>query len=99
MGIFRWQHRQIRRFFNWGKPAGLPKEMSAGRLVLPRRRATMAKIVLSSPATLTGAEEKKTGPSRFRPDFSILSRLVDCAAFVGSIANVILVYKLLWTEH
>ena len=24
MGIFRWQHRQIRRFFNWGKPAGLP---------------------------------------------------------------------------
>jgi hypothetical protein len=25
--------------------------------------------VLSSPATLTGAEKKKTGPSRFRPDF------------------------------
>jgi hypothetical protein len=31
--------------------------------------ATMAMIVLSSPATLTGAGEKKTGPSRFRPDF------------------------------
>jgi hypothetical protein len=30
----------------------------------------MAMIVLSSPATLTGSEEKKTGPSRFRPDFS-----------------------------
>jgi hypothetical protein len=31
--------------------------------------ATMAMIVLSSPATLTGAEEKKTGPSRFSADF------------------------------
>jgi len=29
----------------------------------------MAVIVLSSPATLTGAEEKKTGPSRFIADF------------------------------
>jgi hypothetical protein len=29
----------------------------------------MAMIVLSSPATLTGAEEKKTGPSRFNEDF------------------------------
>ena len=29
----------------------------------------MAMIVLSSPATLTGPEEKKTGPSRFRPLF------------------------------
>jgi hypothetical protein len=29
----------------------------------------MAMIVLSSPATLTGAEEKKTGPSRFIEDF------------------------------
>jgi hypothetical protein len=29
----------------------------------------MAMIVLSSPATLTGSEEKKTGPSRFRPLF------------------------------
>jgi len=35
--------------------------------------ATMAMSILSSPATLTGAEEKKTGPSRFRPDF--LTRL------------------------
>jgi hypothetical protein len=33
------------------------------------RGATMAMIVLSSPATLTGAEEKKTGPSRFNEDF------------------------------
>jgi hypothetical protein len=29
----------------------------------------MAMIVLSSPATLTGLNEKKTGPSRFRPLF------------------------------
>jgi hypothetical protein len=29
----------------------------------------MVVIVLSSPATLTGAEEKKTGPSRFIADF------------------------------
>ena len=29
----------------------------------------MAMIVLSSPATLTGAGEKKTGPSRFIADF------------------------------
>jgi len=34
--------------------------------------ATMAMIVLSSPATLTGGEEKKTGPSRFGPDFRAL---------------------------
>jgi hypothetical protein len=33
------------------------------------RRATMAVVVLSSPATLIGFNEKKTGPSRFRPDF------------------------------
>ena len=33
------------------------------------RRATMAVVFLSSPATLTGFNEKKTGPSRFRPDF------------------------------
>ena len=30
----------------------------------------MAMFVLSSHATLTGVEEKKTGPSRFRPLFS-----------------------------
>jgi len=30
----------------------------------------MAMIVLSSPATLTRSEEKKTGPSRFRPLYS-----------------------------
>jgi len=47
----------------------LPDEMSAGRLVSPRRGATMAMIVLSSPATLTGTQEKKTGPSRFIADF------------------------------
>jgi hypothetical protein len=51
-----------------------------GRFALPdqrdagpdwgKRGATMAMIVLSSPTTLTGAEEKKTGPSRFRPLFS-----------------------------
>jgi hypothetical protein len=29
----------------------------------------MAMIVLSSPATLTGLDEKKTGPSRFNEDF------------------------------
>jgi len=52
--------------------------------------------VFSLPETLTGAEEKKTGPSRFRPDFFILSRLLDDAAFAGSITKVLLVYKLLW---
>jgi hypothetical protein len=36
----------------------------------------MAMIVLSSPATLTGAEEKKTGPSRFIADFSVLIRIL-----------------------
>jgi hypothetical protein len=59
----------------------------------------MAVIVFSSPATLTGAEEKKTGPSRFRPDFSILSGLFDDAAFAGLITKAVLVYKLLWTEY
>ena len=28
MGIFRWQHWQTGRFFNWGKPAGLPYQTS-----------------------------------------------------------------------
>jgi hypothetical protein len=38
----------------------------------------MAMIVLSSPATLTGAEEKKTGPSRFIADFlTKLSKLSE----------------------
>jgi hypothetical protein len=38
----------------------------------------MAAIVLSSPATLTGAEEKKTGPSRFRPDFlTELTKIIE----------------------
>jgi hypothetical protein len=41
--------------------------------------ATMALIVLSSPATLTGAGEKKTGPSRFRPLFqrAFLDRITE----------------------
>jgi hypothetical protein len=29
----------------------------------------MTMYIFASPVTLTGAEEKKTGPSRFRPDF------------------------------
>jgi hypothetical protein len=33
-------------------------------------------IVLSSPVTLTGAEEKKTGPSRFRLLFYKILKLV-----------------------
>jgi hypothetical protein len=38
----------------------------------------MAMNVLSSPATLTGAEEKKTGPSRFNEDFSsVTSMMLD----------------------
>jgi hypothetical protein len=41
--------------------------------------AAMAMIALSSPATLTGAEEKKTGPSRFRPDF--LTELTKLSKF------------------
>jgi hypothetical protein len=36
-------------------------------------------IVLSSLATLTGAEEKKTGPSRFKPDF--LTELTELSKF------------------
>ena len=36
----------------------------------PQREATITIIVFSSPATLTGLDEKKTGPSRFRPLFS-----------------------------
>ena len=28
MGIFRWQPWQAGRFFNWGKPAGLPYQTS-----------------------------------------------------------------------
>jgi hypothetical protein len=39
----------------------------------------MAMIVLSSPATLTGAEEKKTGPSRFIADF--LTELTKLSKF------------------
>jgi hypothetical protein len=39
----------------------------------------MAMIVLSSPATLTGAEEKKTGPSRFTADF--LTELTKLSEF------------------
>jgi hypothetical protein len=44
----------------------LPDEILAGRLVSPRGGATITIIAFSLPATLTGAEEKKTGPSRFR---------------------------------
>jgi len=57
MGNFRWQHRQTGRFFNWGKPAGLPYQTSVtvdDRHHGPnwgKRGATMAMIVLSSPAT------------------------------------------------
>jgi hypothetical protein len=36
-------------------------------------------IVFSSPVTLTGAEEKKMGPSRFRPDF--LTELTKLSKF------------------
>src|ERR1700733_2356822 len=39
----------------------------------------MAMIVLSSPATLTGPEEKKTGPSRFNEDF--LTELTKLSEF------------------
>jgi hypothetical protein len=39
----------------------------------------MAVIVLSSPATLTGAVEKKTGPSRFNADF--LTELTKLSKF------------------
>jgi hypothetical protein len=37
----------------------------------------MAMIVLSSPATLTGAEEKKTGPARFTHVFLELQNYAD----------------------
>ena len=39
----------------------------------------MAMIVLSSPATLTGRNEKKTGPSRFIADF--LTELTKLSKF------------------
>jgi len=61
---------------NWGKAAALPYRPNVtvdDRQHGPnwgKRGATMAMIVLSSPTTLTGAEEKKTGPSRFIADFS-----------------------------
>jgi hypothetical protein len=40
MGIFRWQHRQTGRFFNWGKAAALPqlkkrRELASGRIIKP----------------------------------------------------------------
>ena len=35
----------------------------------PQREATIPIIIFSSPVTLTGLDEKKTGPSRFRSDF------------------------------
>jgi hypothetical protein len=71
MGIFRWKHWQTGEFFNWGKPAGLPYQTSVtvdDRHHGPdwgKRGATMALIVVSSHATLTWANEKKMGPSRF----------------------------------
>jgi hypothetical protein len=45
-----------------------------GRFALPNGGATMAMIVLSSSANLTGAEEKKTGPSRLNEDFCDLDK-------------------------
>jgi hypothetical protein len=39
----------------------------------------MAMVVFSLPATLTRADEKKTGPSRFRPDF--LTELTKLSKF------------------
>jgi hypothetical protein len=74
-----------RSFFNWGKPAGLPYQTSVtvdDRLHGPdcgKRGATMAMIVLSSPATLTRAQEKKTGPSRLIADF--LTELTELSKF------------------
>ena len=47
----------------------LPDERHVVWLASPRCGATMAMIFFSSPATLTGLEEKKTGPSRFIADF------------------------------
>jgi hypothetical protein len=52
--------------------------------------------VLSSPATLTGAEEKKTGPSRFNEDFSSVTldpiiqkpELLVYAAHTGSLQRI-----------
>ena len=48
-------------------------------------------IVLSLHATLTGAEEKKTGPSRFRPLF--LGGWVDTNSEAGSWEPEWLVYR------
>jgi hypothetical protein len=135
MVIFRWQHRQTGRSFNWGKPAGLPYQTSvtvddrhqgldwgdewpkkkrfdlvgftwifanslgffddfsqifawAGMTIRKARRQEKAKApdsklpappkmtmyIFASHATLTRADEKKTGPSRFRPLFPSVMR-------------------------
>jgi hypothetical protein len=61
--------------------------------------------VLSSPATLTGAQEKKTGPSRFRPLFSSVTsvtldpiiqkpELLVYAAHTGSLQRIYNQYTL-----
>src|ERR1700679_34573 len=54
----------------------------------------MTMYIFASPVTLTGAEEKKTGPSRFRPDFltelSKLSkfRIYKSSGFRGGMCQV-----------
>ena len=55
---------RLRRGFGVTRPPSLELRRDTG--------ATMAMIVLSSPVTLTGSGEKKTGPSRFRPLFLLL---------------------------
>jgi hypothetical protein len=47
----------------------------------------MAMIVLSSPATLAGAEEKKTGPSRFRSEIAAVRILKS-----GTATNWVVAY-------
>ena len=59
----------------------------------------MAMIVLSSPSTLTGSDEKKTGPSRFTVDFQngavILKQGIAFTLFspTGAEATMVFDYK------
>ena len=67
----------------------------------------MTMYIFASHATLTGAEEKKTGPSRFRPLFSSVTldpiiqkpELLVYAAHTGSLQRIYYRYILGITIH
>ena len=60
----------------------------------------MAMIVLSSPATLTGSEEKKTGPSRFIADFlTELTKLSKFRIYQRADSRFTQIIHLVYTDH